>query len=138
MADERSFALVGNFKDNITPSLKKLNTQLSATAKSFEKMQKMVRPIAKDMAIMGDAASRMTQGMGGQRNAFETNLRAMKQYRSELGKISSAQRQMERKFKVPAAPFAPRSTNTVTRTCPTDANPSGSLKVVVLVRVSPI
>jgi hypothetical protein len=32
----------------------------------------------------------------------------MKDYRSELGKISSAQRQMERKFKVPAAPFAPQ------------------------------
>ena len=109
MADERSFTLVGNFKDNITPSLKKLNTQLAATTKSFEKMQKMVRPIAKDMAIMGDAASRMNQGMGGQRNAFETNLRAMKDYRSELGKISSAQRQMERKFRVPAAPFAPQS-----------------------------
>ena len=64
MADERSFALVGNFKDNITPSLKKLNTQLSATAKSFEKMQKMVRPIAKDMAIMADAAGRMNKGYG--------------------------------------------------------------------------
>jgi hypothetical protein len=109
MAEERTFTLVGQFKDNITPSLKKLNTQLTATAKSFEKMQKMVRPIAKDLAIMGDAASRMTTGMGGQRNAFETNLRAMKQYRGELGKISAAQRQMERKFKVPAAPFAPES-----------------------------
>jgi hypothetical protein len=107
MADERTFTLVGVFKDNITPSLKKLNTQLASTAKSFEKMQRMVRPIARDMAIMGDAASRMTSGIGSQRNAFESNLRAMKGYRSELGKISSAQRQMERKFKVPAAPFAP-------------------------------
>jgi hypothetical protein len=101
MANERTFTLVGNFTDNITPKLTKLNTSVNQLNKSFAKMQKLVRPIAKDMAIMAEASNRISTSFKGQRNAFEGGVKAMRQYRSEMGKVVAAQKKLERNTKLP-------------------------------------
>lgn len=102
MANERTFTLVGNFQDNITPKLTKLNTSISQLNKSFAKMQKMVRPIAKDMAIMAEASTRISDSFKGQRNAFDSSVRSMRQYRSEMGKVVAAQKKLERSVRMPS------------------------------------
>jgi hypothetical protein len=92
----QTFILVGDFKDNITPSLKKLNTQIEALNKSFAKISKQLRPISKEFGIMAGSAERMTQALKGQRGSFDSNVRAMQQYRKEASKVRAANEQMAR------------------------------------------
>lgn len=100
----QTFILVGEFKDNITPSLKKLNTSITGLNKNFAKLQKMVRPIAKDMAIMADAATRMSTSFKAQKSGLDASTKSLQQYRRELGKAASAQKQLQKKMRTPAMP----------------------------------
>jgi hypothetical protein len=90
----QTFVLVGDFRDNITPSLKKLNTQIEALNRSFAKISKQLRPISKEFGIMAGSAERMTQALKGQRGSFDSNVRAMQQYRKEASKVRSANEQL--------------------------------------------
>jgi hypothetical protein len=91
MAD-KEIRLVGSFKDDITPKLAKLSKEIDAVTKSFTKMQGKLRPIARDMGVLAMASERLGDGLRSQRTGFETNIRAMQQYRSEMGKVARAQR----------------------------------------------
>ncbi len=91
-AQNREFILVGKFQDGITPSLKKINAQLAATTKSFQKMQRILRPIARDMAIMADASRRLNDSFKDQKFGVDTSVRALKEYRREMGKAIAAQK----------------------------------------------
>ena len=106
MAD-REIRLVGTFQDGITDKLRKLNREISGTIRQFEKLQSKLRPIARDMGIMAMAAERFGSAMSSQRNSFEANIRAMRQYRSEVGRMARAQRSI-RATALPSAP-APRA-----------------------------
>jgi hypothetical protein len=92
----QTFVLVGDFKDNITPSLRKLNTQIEALNRSFAKISKQLRPISKEFGIMAGSAERMTSALKGQRGSFDSNVRAMQQYRKEASKVRSANEQLAR------------------------------------------
>jgi len=102
MAD-KEIRLVGSFKDDITPKLARLSREIDALTKSFTKMQGKLRPIARDLGVMAMASQRLGDGLKSQRTGFETNIRAMQQYRSEMGKVSRAQRAIK-----PTALPAPR------------------------------
>jgi hypothetical protein len=86
----QTFILVGDFKDNITPSLAKLDRQLNSLTKSFEKLSSKLRPISKEFGNMAGAAERMADALKNQRGAFDSNVRAMQQYRREAGKVKAA------------------------------------------------
>ncbi len=94
MAD-REIRLIGSFKDDITPKLKKLNKEITATVQQFSKLQSRLRPIAKDMGVIAMASERLTNSLKSQRGGFETNIRAMQQYRSEMGRVARAQRALK-------------------------------------------
>lgn len=96
MATERTFTLIGEFKDNITPSLTKLNASLVSLNSQFGKMQKMVRPIAKDMAIMAEASQRLTSSLDSQKKTWDTNTERLKSYREELARVSEEQKKLSR------------------------------------------
>jgi len=96
--------LVGNFQDGITPKLKKLSREISGITRSFAKMQARLRPIAKEMGTIAMATERVASAMKSQRRAFESNTRALSQYRREMGKAAAA----ARKFRPSSAPGAPR------------------------------
>ena len=63
----QTFTLVGEFKDNITPSLNKLNRSLDGLNKNFAKLQKMIRPIARDMELIADSTARMAASLKAQK-----------------------------------------------------------------------
>ena len=90
MAEE--IRLVGVFQDNITPQLKKLNTQINAITKSFEKFGKKLRPIAKEMGNIAAATERVADSLRDQKNAIDSNSRSWNNYKKEVGKAGSAQR----------------------------------------------
>lgn len=102
MAD-KEIRLVGSFKDDITPKLAKLSREIDTLTKSFTKMQGKLRPIARDLGVMAMASQRLGDGLKAQRSGFETNIRAMQQYRSEMGKVARSQRAIK-----PTALPAPR------------------------------
>lgn len=102
MAD-REIKLIGSFKDDITPKLKKLNAEINATVNSFSKLQSKLRPIARDMGTVAMAAQRMGSAMNAQRSGIESNIRALNQYRTEIGRVARAQNSLK-----PARMPAPR------------------------------
>ena len=108
MAD-REIRLVGSFKDDITPKLRKLNREITAVTQSFTKMQSKLRPIARDMGTLAMASERVAQGMRAQRSSMEANIRAMQQYKTTVGQVARAQRAIRPTvLPTPQPPRAPR------------------------------
>ena len=64
MASEE-IKLVGSFKDNITPELKKLNREIAAIGRSFEKFNKKIAPVTKSFAKMAMSARTFGDAMIG-------------------------------------------------------------------------
>ena len=105
MADDRIFTLVGKFDDKITPSLTKLSKSISGLTRDFDKLKRNLRPIAKDMAIMAEGANRISDGFKNQRSSIDTAVRGLTEYRKELGKAASAQKQLSKKLSLPTVPI---------------------------------
>ena len=90
----QTFILVGDFKDNITPKLTKLNREIEALTKNFNKISTKLRPISKEFGNMAAASERMANALKSQRGAFDSNSRAMTNYRREVGKLRAAHDQL--------------------------------------------
>ena len=90
----QTFILVGDFKDNITPKLTKLNREIEALSKNFTKISTKLRPISKEFGNMAAASERMSSALKAQRGAFDSNIRSMTQYRREVGKLRAANDQL--------------------------------------------
>jgi murein DD-endopeptidase MepM/ murein hydrolase activator NlpD len=108
MSNEREIRLVGSFKDDITPKLQRLNKQIAATVRQFERLQKRLRPIAKEMGVLAMASERIGNSLRAQRTGFESNIRAMRAYRSEMGRTVAAQRRLTSRTALPQVTAAPR------------------------------
>ena len=48
MAEPRVFTLIGNFSDNITPSLQKINESLAKVKANLESVSKATKPLKTD------------------------------------------------------------------------------------------
>jgi len=94
MAQEE-IKLVGSFKDDITPSLKKLNRELNNIARSFERFNKKIAPVTKSFAKMAMSARAFGDAMQSQRKSIESSARAMHEYHRQAGKMSSAMRKVQ-------------------------------------------
>ena len=94
MASEE-IKLVGSFKDDITPKLKKLSREMANMSRSFERFNKKIAPVTKSFAKMAMSAQAFSTAMGGQRKSIETSARAMKEYSRQAGKMSGAMRKVQ-------------------------------------------
>jgi hypothetical protein len=110
--NQQTFVLVGQFKDGITPSLRKLNTQIGSLTKQFGKFSGTLRPISKELGVMAMAAERLASTQKTSRSAFEGNVRVLKEYKRTLGQVTSAQDALNRRtpktINMPRQPGAPR------------------------------
>lgn len=110
--NKQTFILVGEFKDGITPSLRKLSTQLNAVTKSFDKFSRTLRPISKELGIMAMASERLAQSQKGNRSVYEGNIRALREYKRVIGEVGRAQTSLSRNtpksLTPPRQPGAPR------------------------------
>jgi len=107
MAD-KEIKLVGSFKDDITPKLKKLSRELDVVTNGFTKMQSKLRPIARDMGVLAMASERLGASLRSQRSGFESSIRAMQQYKTVVGQVARAQRAV-RPAPITPSPAAPRT-----------------------------
>ena len=93
MAQEE-IKLVGSFKDDITPKLKKLNKEIINIGRSFERFNKKLAPVTKSFAKMAMSAQQFSNAMKSQRSSIDNSARAMREYSRQAGKMSSAMRKV--------------------------------------------
>ena len=93
MAQEE-IKLIGSFKDDITPKLKKLNREITNIGRSFERFNKKIAPVTKSFAKMAMSARTFADAMQTQRRGIEGSARAMREYSRQAGKMSSAMRKV--------------------------------------------
>ena len=94
MASEE-IKLVGSFKDNITPELKKLNKQIDAIERSFQRFNRSLRPMAKEFGRVATASKTFNDSLSQQRALIQGNAKAMRDYKTQAGKMVSAMRSIQ-------------------------------------------
>ncbi len=93
MASEE-IKLVGSFKDDITPQLKKLNREIANIGRSFERFNKKIAPVTKSFAKMAMSSRAFADSMQAQRKSLDMSARSMKEYSRQAGKMSNAMRKV--------------------------------------------
>ncbi len=99
--------LVGNFTDNISPKLRKLNRELSRVTKSFTKLGGRIRPVTKEMGKLAMATDRVADNLKSQRNSLTATTQAMRSYTTATRKATAQQKKLKA-GRIPAPPRGAR------------------------------
>ena len=96
MADPKTFTLIGEFKDGITPELTKINKQLANLSKSLGSLGgKGSRRTARDMGRFTAALNGVNQTLKTQNQVLRSTIVPMRQYRREVGKTIGALKRLD-------------------------------------------
>ena len=91
MADSREFILVGSFQDGITPSLERINKQISTLKTNLSGLGgKGARSISRDIGRFASATKSLSDTLRIQNQVISSTLGPMRQYRVEVGKTIGA------------------------------------------------
>ena len=93
MAQEE-IKLVGSFKDDITPKLKKITREMDGLARSFAKFTQKLRPVSREFGKMAVSAKSFSDAMQSQRRAMTNSAQAMSEYRRQASKTAGAMRRI--------------------------------------------
>jgi hypothetical protein len=100
MADPRTFTLIGEFKDGITPELERINRQLATLKASLSgvgsRKNTRFRGATNDIGKLVSAHKNLTSSIKEVDGALRSTLGTLKQYRSEMGKAASATRAFQK------------------------------------------
>ena len=100
MADPRTFTLIGEFKDGITPELEKINKQLAALKANFSgigsRKNTGFRGATNDIGKLVSAHKNLTSSVKEVDGALRSTLGTLQQYRKEMGKASAATRAFQK------------------------------------------
>jgi hypothetical protein len=96
MADPRTFTLIGEFKDGITPELQKINNQLAALKNSFSNIGgKGARTASRDLGKFNAAVEGLSNTLKIQNSVLKSTIEPMRQYRREVGKTIGALKRLD-------------------------------------------
>ena len=91
MADPKTFTLIGEFKDGITPELARINRQLASLNNSFKSFGgKGARNTARDVGRFSVAVNSLNENLKIQNQAMRAAIAPMREYRREVGKTVGA------------------------------------------------
>ena len=93
MADDRTFVLISEFRDGITPSLEKINNsinQLKANLGSFAGKKGSFSDLTQSMGKVIGAHKRLSEEVKTLRSELRASIPVLKEYRKEVGKTVSA------------------------------------------------
>lgn len=113
MADARTFTLIGNFTDNITPALEKINKSLDKVKANLSSLQSVTKPLKKDFQELADVSNKFSSSLKSQANDLRDMTAAMRAYRNEMGRVNRAYKAGGGKITrqaaaaIPSAPTAP-------------------------------
>jgi len=100
MAESREFLLIGAFRDEITPSLERINKQLATLKSSLSgvgsRKNTGFRGATNDIGKLVSAHKNLTSSIKEVDGALRSTLGTLKQYRSEMGKAASATRAFQK------------------------------------------
>ena len=100
MADPRTFTLIGEFKDGITPELEKINRQLAALKANFSgigsRKNSGFRGASNDIGKLVSAHKNLTSSIKEVDGALRSTLGTLQQYRREMGKAAAATRAFQK------------------------------------------
>lgn len=100
MADPRTFTLIGEFKDGITPELEKINKQLANLKASFagvgNRKNTGFRGATKEIGKLVSAHKNLADSVKQVRTELLSTVSVLKQYRSEMGKAAAANRAFQK------------------------------------------
>lgn len=91
MAD-KSFTLIGNFTDNITPSLDKITRSLEGVKKSLDSVSKVTAPLKRDFKDLADHSKDFKDSLKGQAGELTAITSALRAYRAEIVRLKRSQR----------------------------------------------
>jgi hypothetical protein len=93
MADERTFVLVSEFRDGVTPALEKINNSINTLKQSvnvFGSKKGGFNDLTKSMGKVINAHIKLKEEIAGVRNELKNTLPVLREYRKEVGKAVSA------------------------------------------------
>ena len=93
MAD-RSFTLIGNFTDNISPSIKKVNVSLGGLKRNLEAISRLTSPLKNDFKDLASHSKDFANSLKGQKAELKSASAELKRYKSELQQIAALQRSL--------------------------------------------
>jgi hypothetical protein len=96
MADPRTFVLIGEFKDGITPELAKINNQLAQLQQTFSKIGgKGARTASRDLGKFNASVEGLNNTLQQQNKVLRSTIEPMRQYRREVGKTVGALKKLD-------------------------------------------
>jgi hypothetical protein len=96
MSDPRTFVLIGEFKDGITPELQKINNQLASLRRSFGNLGgKGARNASRDIGRFKGAIESLSESLKIQNQVLRSTIEPMRQYRREVGKTVGALKKLD-------------------------------------------
>jgi hypothetical protein len=114
MADPRVFTLIGNFTDNITPALVKINKGLEQVKANLESVSKATKPLKSDFKELADLSKNFSSSLKTQASDIREITAAMRAMRNEMGRVNRAYRAAGRNRNIvpppPPPPRPPRNT----------------------------
>jgi hypothetical protein len=91
MADPKTFTLIGEFKDGITPELAKVNRTLNSFKRTFNSVGgRGARNAARDMGRLNVAVSSLNESLKTQNQNLRAAIVPFREYRREVGKAVGA------------------------------------------------
>ena len=93
MAD-RSFTLIGNFTDNISPSIKKVNVSLGGLKRNLETISRLTSPLKNDFKDLASHSRDFASSLKSQSGELKSASAELRRYKSELQQIVSLQRSL--------------------------------------------
>jgi hypothetical protein len=113
MADPRTFVLIGNFTDNITPALEKINNSISKLKGNLSDLSHATRPLKNDFKELASLSKDFNNSIKGQSADIRQMTNALRTFRGELGRVNRAYRaggsRLMRQAAAPPTPPAPPS-----------------------------
>lgn len=100
MADSRSFVLIGEFKDGITPELAKINKEIAKLKANFagvgSKKDTGFRGATKEIGKLVSAHKNLADSVKNVQKELRSSISVLAQYRKEMGKAASATRAFQK------------------------------------------
>jgi hypothetical protein len=94
MADPRTFTLIGNFQDNITPALESINKSIDAFKRNMASMSSKkgggYNDVTQSVGKLVSAQRHLKEAIEGVGAAAKSATQDLKDYKSMMGKVSSA------------------------------------------------
>ena len=100
MADPRTFVLIGEFKDGITPELAKINNELAKLKANFagigSRKNTGFRGATQEIGKLVSAHKKLSESIKGVEGDLRSTVGVLQQYRREMGKAASATRAFQK------------------------------------------